>query len=60
MNTDILWAIGSIVLGAIILAFNSKKDPNYVDRYGYRGRSIFGAIACIIVGIYVLCKLLFF
>jgi hypothetical protein len=60
MTSDLLWVIAMIIMGIICLVFNIKKDPNYKDRYGYRIRLLFVGAASVILGIYGICKILFF
>jgi hypothetical protein len=60
MLNNVLLAIGIIILGVGLFVWNIKKDPKFNDIYGDRWRSIFVGIACVILGIFALCKILFF
>jgi hypothetical protein len=59
-TSDILWSIGAIILGTVFFLSNRKKDPNYKDKYGFRMRAIITSIVLVILGIFALCKTLFF
>jgi len=59
-TSDILWVMALLGIGVVCILTNYKKDPNYKDRYGYRTRLLFTGGFSIIMGIYALCKILFF
>ena len=57
MNSDILWAIGFIVFGAVILVFFYKKGSNEDSLNTYRLRLIISGIGCIIWGLCMIYRI---
>jgi hypothetical protein len=60
-TSDILWSLVMLIMGVVvILAYAKKRDPYYKDEYGYRTRLLITGGFAVILGIYALCKILFF